>query len=101
MWRSFKLPEHDLRSRAARITAPTVLVWGRRDPIVHPRCGTAANELIAGSKLVLVDSGHAPQTTDPAAVAAELVPLAEAAFGGSASGERTGPAAVAGCNGPS
>jgi pimeloyl-ACP methyl ester carboxylesterase len=83
IWRSFKLPTHDLRSHADRITAPTVLVWGRHDPIVAPKIGEATHQLIAGSKLVLVDSGHAPQTTDPAAVAAELVPLADSAFAAS------------------
>jgi pimeloyl-ACP methyl ester carboxylesterase len=80
MWHSFKLPAHDLRSQASSITAPTVLVWGRHDPIVTPKCGEAAHKLIAGSKLIMIDSGHAPQTTDPAAVAAELVPLLDAAF---------------------
>jgi hypothetical protein len=34
----------------------------------------------AGAKLVVIDSGHLPHTTDPAAVAAELVPLADSAF---------------------
>jgi pimeloyl-ACP methyl ester carboxylesterase len=80
IWESFKLPAHDLRSQASSIAAPTVLVWGRHDPIVTPKCGEAANKLIAGSKLVVLDSGHAPQTTNPAAVAAELVPLLDAAF---------------------
>lgn len=81
MWNSFKLPEHNLRSRAADITAPTVLVWGRHDPIVAPKCGEAAHRLIAGSKLIMIDSGHAPQTTNPPAVAAELLSLLGAAFG--------------------
>ncbi len=80
IWRSFMLPTHDLRSHAAQITAPTVLVWGRHDPIVAPKIGEATHKLLAGSKLVIVDSGHSPQTTDPPAVAAELVPLLEAAF---------------------
>lgn len=80
IWRSFRLPTHDLRSQADQITAPTVLVWGRHDPIVAPKIGEATHKLIAHSKLVLVDSGHAPQTTDPAAVAAELIPLADSAF---------------------
>ena len=81
IWHSFKLPTHDLRSKASLITVPTALVWGRHDPIVTlDKCGKAANELIPGSKLVAVDSGHAPQTTDPTAVAAELVPLTRSAL---------------------
>jgi pimeloyl-ACP methyl ester carboxylesterase len=94
MWRSFKLPAHDLRSQAAKITAPTVLVWGRHDPIVALKCGEAAHKLIAGSKLVIVDSGHAPQTTNPTAVAAELIPLADAGFARVGSAENTETAAL-------
>jgi pimeloyl-ACP methyl ester carboxylesterase len=80
IWRSFASPEHDLRSDAGQIDVPTVLIWGRRDHVVRPRFGKTAEKLIAGSKLVLIDSGHQPQTTDPAAVAAELIPLADAVF---------------------
>jgi pimeloyl-ACP methyl ester carboxylesterase len=81
MWHSFRLPEHDLRAQAGRITAPTVLVWGRRDPVLPPRAGRTAQRLIAGSRLVVLDSGHLPHTTDPTAVAAELVSLADSAHG--------------------
>ena len=81
MWHSFNLPEHDLRAQASQISAPTVLVWGRRDPVLPIRAGETANELIPGSKLVVVDSGHLPHTTKPAAVAEELTSLADSAFG--------------------
>jgi pimeloyl-ACP methyl ester carboxylesterase len=77
MWRSFTLPSHDLRTRARTISAPTVIVWGRHDPVLTLRAGEMAHRLIPGSKLVVVDSGHSPHTTDPAAVAAELVALAD------------------------
>jgi pimeloyl-ACP methyl ester carboxylesterase len=80
IWRSFASPEHDLRSNAGQIAVPALLVWGRRDRVVRPRFGKTAEKLIPGSKLVLIDSGHQPHTTDPAAVAAELIPLADAAF---------------------
>jgi pimeloyl-ACP methyl ester carboxylesterase len=82
IWRSFRLPEHDLRAQAGRITAPTVLIWGRHDPVLPPAAGEAARELIPGSRLVLIESGHSPHTTDPAAVAAELIKVAKAAFAG-------------------
>lgn len=42
IWHSFTLPEHDLRPEAGKITAPTVLVWGWRDPVLPPRAGGAA-----------------------------------------------------------
>jgi pimeloyl-ACP methyl ester carboxylesterase len=80
IWRSFSFPEHDLRAQAGRITAPTVLVWGRHDPVLSLRAGETAQELIPGSRLVAIDSGHLPHTTNPAAVAAELISLANSAF---------------------
>ena len=80
IWRSFSFPEHDLRAQAGRITAPTVLVWGRHDPVLSLRAGETAQELIPGSRLVAIDSGHLPHTTNPAAVAAELISLASSAF---------------------
>jgi pimeloyl-ACP methyl ester carboxylesterase len=82
IWRSFRLPEHDLRAKAGKITAPTVLIWGRHDPVLPPRAGETARELIPGSRLVVIESGHSPHTTDPAAVAAELIKVAKAAFAG-------------------
>jgi pimeloyl-ACP methyl ester carboxylesterase len=80
IWHSFASPEHDLRSDAGRIAVPTLLIWGRRDPVISRRAGKTAQRLIPGSKLVVIDSGHQPHTTDPAAVAAALIPLADSAF---------------------
>ncbi len=91
IWHSFASPEHDLRGEAPKITAPTLLVWGRRDPILPPRAGKTAQKLIPGSKLVVIDSGHQPHTTDPAAVAAELIPLADSAFADSTESTVTQP----------
>jgi pimeloyl-ACP methyl ester carboxylesterase len=81
IWRSFNLPEHDLRGQAGKITAPTVLVWGRHDPVLPLRAAETARDLIPGSRLVVIDSGHLPHTTSSAAVAAELTSLAHTAFG--------------------
>jgi pimeloyl-ACP methyl ester carboxylesterase len=80
MWHSFNLPEHDLRTQAGKITAPTVLAWGRHDPILPLRAAETARDLIPGSRLVVIDSGHLPHTTSPAAVATELTSLANTAF---------------------
>jgi pimeloyl-ACP methyl ester carboxylesterase len=77
IWRGFTFPEHDLRAQAGRITAPTVLIWGRHDPILPLSVAETAHKLIPGSKLVVIESGHLPHTTDPAAVAAELISLAD------------------------
>jgi pimeloyl-ACP methyl ester carboxylesterase len=82
IWHSFNLPEHDLRGEAGKITAPTVLAWGRHDPVLPLDAAETARDLIPGSRLVVIDSGHLPHTTSPAAVAAELTSLANTAFGG-------------------
>jgi pimeloyl-ACP methyl ester carboxylesterase len=82
IWRSFSLPEHDLRPQAGKITAPTVLIWGRYDPVLPLLVAETARDLIPGSRLVVIESGHLPHTTNPAAVAAELAALANSAFGG-------------------
>ena len=60
-----------------------MLIWGRYDPVLPLRVAETARDLIPGSRLVVIDSGHLPHTTSPAAVAAELASLANSAFGGS------------------
>jgi pimeloyl-ACP methyl ester carboxylesterase len=80
LWRSFASPEHDLRADAHRITAPTLLIWGRRDPVIPVKLGRRIAGRIAGARLVVLDTGHVPHTTDPDAVARELLTVADAAF---------------------
>ena len=96
MWRSFMLPEHDLRGRAGQITAPTVVVWGRRDPVLPLEAAGTAHDLIPGSRLVVLDSGHSPHTSDPEAVAAQLVALLDAAFPAAMPGSPIEPASAGG-----
>ena len=81
LWRSFASPEHDLRPGAGTIAAPTLLLWGRRDPVIPRRVGERLAEVIPGARLALFDSGHLPHTTEPERVAAELVPFVDRAFG--------------------
>jgi len=80
LWASFVDPEHDLRADAGRVAAPTLVVWGRRDPVIPLRVGKKVAATIPGARLVVLDSGHVPHTTDPQGFAAELVPFADAAF---------------------
>lgn len=84
LWRSFASPEHDLRADAPSITAPTLLIWGRRDPVIPVRLGKRAAALIPGSELVVLDTGHAPHVSDPEGFADRLIPFADAAFAGTA-----------------
>ncbi|HEX5924991.1 MAG TPA: alpha/beta hydrolase [Baekduia sp.] len=77
LWRSFASPEHDLREEAKAITAPTLVLWGRHDPVIPLKLGRRVAELVPDARLVVFDSGHVPHTTDPAGVAAELVSFCE------------------------
>jgi pimeloyl-ACP methyl ester carboxylesterase len=78
LWRSFASPEHDLREQAGAIRAPTLVLWGRRDPVISLRIGRRIAASIPGARLVEFDSGHVPQTTDPDGVASELLAFAAA-----------------------
>ena len=80
LWRSFASPEHDLRADAASIAAPTLVIWGRRDPVIPLRIGRRIAGMIPDARLVVLDSGHVPHTTEPEPFAAELVAFADSAF---------------------
>jgi pimeloyl-ACP methyl ester carboxylesterase len=82
LWRSFVSPEHDLRGDAHSIRAPTLLVWGRHDPVIPPKIARRVAAAIGGSQLVVLDTGHVPHTGDPHGFADHLVPFADAAFDG-------------------
>ncbi len=73
LWRSFVSPEHDLRAAAPSIAAPTLIVWGRRDPVIPLRTGREIERLIPGSRLAALDTGHVPHTSDPEGFAQELL----------------------------
>lgn len=86
LWRSFGSPEHDLREQAHTITAPTLVIWGRHDPVIPLRVGRRAAATIPGAQLVVLDTGHVPHTSDPQGFAAHLTPFADAALGMSNAG---------------
>ena len=50
LWRSFASPEHDLREGAGSIAAPTLVLWGRRDPVIPLRIGRRIAERDAGRR---------------------------------------------------
>jgi pimeloyl-ACP methyl ester carboxylesterase len=81
LWGSFASAEHDLRSQASEITAPTLVIWGRRDPVISVKVGRRIAASIPGAHMEMLETGHVPHTTDPQAVADLLVPFAEQAFG--------------------
>jgi pimeloyl-ACP methyl ester carboxylesterase len=80
LWASFASPEHDLRSEAGSIAAPTLVAWGKRDPVIPLKVGREIAATIPHAQLEVFDAGHSPQVSDPQGFAAKLVPFADAAF---------------------
>ncbi|MFK7807510.1 MAG: alpha/beta fold hydrolase [Saprospiraceae bacterium] len=57
---------HNLGDKLHQIKSPTLLIWGREDNVTPLFVGEKFNELIAGSKLSVVDEcGHAPMMEKP------------------------------------
>jgi len=57
----------------ARITQPTLILWGGRDRLIPPAIGQLFQQQIAGSRLIVFDDlGHVPQEEDPARTVAPV-----------------------------
>lgn len=80
LWRSFASREHDLRSEAPSIEAPTLVIWGKHDPVIRLKFGRRIAKTIPGASLVVIDSGHVPHTTRPDLVAEHLTRFAETVY---------------------
>jgi pimeloyl-ACP methyl ester carboxylesterase len=78
LWHSFPSPEHDLRADAPSISAPTLIFWGKRDPVIPLKVGRRLAAAIPGAELTVFDTGHAPHVSDPEGVSTRLVPFADA-----------------------
>ncbi|QOI99482.1 MAG: alpha/beta hydrolase [Phycisphaeraceae bacterium] len=62
-----------LGDRLGRITAPTLLLWGRNDTVTPPETAEEFNRLIPGSRLVWFDRcGHAPMMEHANAFASRM-----------------------------
>ena len=56
------LPDKGLHKRLYRLKAPTLVVWGAEDHLVHPAYGDAFAAAIADARLEVIDgAGHLPQ----------------------------------------
>ncbi|MFI5001718.1 MAG: alpha/beta fold hydrolase [Reyranellales bacterium] len=65
----FPIPDRGLAQRLYRITAKTLIVWGRDDVLIPPIYGDAFKRAISRSKLVKVaKAGHAVGQEKPTAV---------------------------------
>ena len=68
------LGDEVLRDELASIQAPTLLVWGERDPIVRPRLAGEYQRAIPGAELViLAGAGHVPMSDQPDDFAAAVL----------------------------
>jgi pimeloyl-ACP methyl ester carboxylesterase len=67
------IPDKGLKKRTHRVTAPTLLVWGKDDRLVPPVYADEFTRRIAGARLHTVEgAGHAPHVEQPEAVARTL-----------------------------
>lgn len=67
------LRDVDLRPLAGQVTTPTLLLHGKRDPLMPLAAAEALAALLPDARLeVFADCAHAPFISDPAAFAARL-----------------------------
>jgi len=76
LWRSFGLAENDLRAVANRIRAPTLLLFGKHDPVISARKdGAYAAAGIPAARLAVLPCGHASFAEAPELFLAEVRPF--------------------------
>lgn len=73
LWRSFAEPGSDATEDARATTCPTLLAWGRRDPVSRADAeGRRARELLPHARWAPFDCGHVPFVERPEEFLAEL-----------------------------
>lgn len=66
MWRSFGTVENDMADCAREVSAPTLIVWGKHDPVLPANGdGRRLRELIPHATYAEVDAGHVPFVESP------------------------------------
>jgi pimeloyl-ACP methyl ester carboxylesterase len=76
MWRSFADASSDMRAEAAAIACPTLVVWGRRDPVLRAALdGRAVRACMPAAAWAELDTGHVPFVEDPEAFLAGALPF--------------------------
>ncbi len=66
VWTAKSALRQNLADKLKDIKVPTLLVWGKHDPVTPPEVANKFNELIADTRLILVDKcGHAPMMEHP------------------------------------
>jgi pimeloyl-ACP methyl ester carboxylesterase len=70
----------DLQATLPRLTAPTLLLWGEKDPIFGPRDRCSLREALPNAQVHVFEGlGHNPFWEQPAAFAAVMVPFVNGA----------------------
>ena len=78
LWRSFPDPASAVTTEAPQVRCPTLLVWGRHDPVSRATVeGRAARRLIPDARYVELDTGHVPFVEDPDAFLAAVARFLE------------------------
>jgi pimeloyl-ACP methyl ester carboxylesterase len=76
----FRKGRHTAWRDAARITAPTLVIYGSQDRVVDPRQAGRAARAFANSKIVVLPrTGHLAHMEHPVQVAAEITAMLDAA----------------------
>jgi pimeloyl-ACP methyl ester carboxylesterase len=76
MWRSFATDEANFAAEAASIRCPTLIVWGRRDPVLRAGVeGKRVRELLPHARYIELDTGHAPFIEAPQTFLDEVMPF--------------------------
>ena len=81
LWKSFTEPGHDLRARAAQITAPVLITWGAKDLTAAQRWGRTVQAAIPGSRFEALPTGHVVFSSEPGAWLNTVLPFVHAAHG--------------------
>jgi len=69
------IPDKGLHRRIHRVGAPTLLVWGEQDRLVHPAYAEEFTSRLRGSRLEMIaGAGHLPQLEQFEAVRAAVIP---------------------------
>jgi len=76
MWRSFGKPENDLRQLAQNIKAPTLLLFGKHDPVIPAKKdGRIAAQSIPSASFVSLPCGHVSFAEVPELFLSEVEPF--------------------------
>lgn len=65
LWKSFLDEKYNLRNLVSQIEKPTLILWGRKDPVIYPKFGKDLRERISNSEFKVLDTGHLPFAEDP------------------------------------